>query len=53
MKTFLGFTTGVLVGAIVGWVGMAAVLLMSPELRDFTDELAEGFEKEMGYCEES
>ena len=49
MKTFLGFTTGVLTGALIGWVGMAAMMLISPELRYFTDELADGLEDEMGY----
>lgn len=43
MKTFLGFTTGFLMGIGVGAVGMATITLISPELREFVEKLSDDF----------
>ncbi len=40
MKTFLGFTTGLLSGTIVGVLFMSIMLAESEELRDFIDTVA-------------
>ena len=44
MKTFLGFTTGLFSGTIVGMVFMSIVLLASEDLRDFADTVANGID---------
>lgn len=41
MKTFLGFTTGLLSGAFAGMVFMAVMLLESEELRELVNTLAD------------
>ena len=40
MKTFLGFTTGLLSGTIIGMVFMSVLLVTSEDLRDFADTVA-------------
>lgn len=42
MKTFLGFTTGLFSGTMVGMVLMSILLLASEDLRDFADTVANG-----------
>ena len=44
MKTFLGFTTGLLSGTIVGMVFMSVLLLASEDLRDYVDTVANGID---------
>lgn len=41
MKTFFGFTTGLLTGAILGVIAMAAGILLDDDLREFTNKQAE------------
>ena len=40
MKTFLGFTTGLLSGTIIGMVFMSVLLVADEDLRDFADTVA-------------
>lgn len=40
MKTFLGFTTGLFSGTIIGVLFTAAKLLVNEDLRDFVDDVA-------------
>lgn len=40
MKTFLGFTTGLFSGTMVGMVLMSILLLASEDLRDYVDTVA-------------
>ena len=40
MKTFLGFTTGLLSGTMVGMVFMSILLLANEDLRDYMDTVA-------------
>ena len=40
MKTFLGFTTGLFSGTMVGMVFMSILLLASEDLRDYVDTVA-------------
>jgi len=40
MKTFLGFTTGLFGGTIIGLLTMAVAILASKELRDYAEEIA-------------
>ena len=40
MKTFLGFTTGLFGGTMVGMVFMSILLLASEDLRDYVDTVA-------------
>lgn len=42
MKTFLGFTTGLFSGTIIGTLFMSAMLLASEDLRDFAETVANG-----------
>ena len=42
MKTFLGFTTGLLSGTFVGMLFMAMLLVADEDLRDFADTVANG-----------
>ena len=42
MKTFLGFTTGLFSGTMVGMVIMSILLLASEDLRDYVDIVANG-----------
>lgn len=42
MKTFLGFTTGLFSGTIVGVLFTAAMLLVNEDLRDYVDTVANG-----------
>ena len=42
MKTFLGFTTGLFGGTMVGMVIMSILLLASEDLRDYVDTVANG-----------
>lgn len=44
MKTFLGFTTGLFSGTMVGMVFMSILLLASKDLRDFADTVANGID---------
>ena len=44
MKTFLGFTTGLFSGTMVGIVFMLIFLLASKDLRDFVDTVANGID---------
>ena len=41
MKTFLGFTTGLLGGTIVGMVLMAGMIVTDESLRELANELAD------------
>ena len=41
MKTFLGFTTGLLGGTIVGMVLMAGMIVADESLREFTNKVAD------------
>lgn len=43
MKTFLGFTTGLFSGTMVGVVLMSAILLVNEDLRDFVNDVANDF----------
>lgn len=40
MKTFLGFTTGLFSGTMVGMVFMSILLLASEDFRDYVDTVA-------------
>ena len=42
MKTFLGFTTGLFSGTIVGILFMSIMLVENEDLRDFVDTVANG-----------
>ena len=42
MKTFLGFTTGLFSGTLIGMAFMSILLVASEELRDFIDTVANG-----------
>ena len=42
MKTFLGFTTGLLGGTFVGMVFRSILLVANEDLRDFADTVANG-----------
>ena len=44
MKTFLGFTTGLFSGTIVGMVFMSILLLANEDLRDYVDTVANGID---------
>lgn len=44
MKTFLGFTTGLLGGTMVGMVFMSILLIASKNLRDYVDTVANGID---------
>ena len=44
MKTFLGFTTGLFSGTIIGVVFMAIMLVASEDLRDYVDTVANGID---------
>lgn len=44
MKTFLGFTSGLLSGTIIGMVFMSALLIASEDLRDYVDTVANGID---------
>ena len=44
MKTFLGFTTGLFSGTIIGMVLMSALLVANEDLRDFADTVANGID---------
>ena len=44
MKTFLGFTTGLLSGTIIGMVFMSVLLLAREDLRDYVDTVANGID---------
>ena len=44
MKTFLGFTTGLFSGTIIGMVFMSVLLLASEDLRDYVDTVAKGID---------
>lgn len=40
MKTFLGFTTGLFSGTLIGMGFMSILLLASEDLRDYVDTVA-------------
>lgn len=42
MKTFLGFTTGLFSGTMVGMVLMSILLVANEDLRDYVDTVANG-----------
>ena len=42
MKTFLGFTTGLFSGTLIGMVFMSILLLENEDLRDYVDTVANG-----------
>lgn len=44
MKTFLGFTTGLLSGTIIGVVFMSVLLIANEDLRDYVDTVANGID---------
>ena len=44
MKTFLGFTTGLLSGTVIGVVFMSILLLVNEDLRDYVDTVANGID---------
>ena len=44
MKTFLGFTTGLLSGTVIGMVFMSILLLASKDLRDYVDTVADNID---------
>lgn len=41
MKTFLGFTTGLLGGTLIGAFGVIVVLLTSPDVRKVLNDTAD------------
>ena len=44
MKTFLGFTTGLLSGTMIGMVFMSILLLASKDLREYVDTVADNID---------
>ena len=44
MKTFLGFTTGLFSGTMIGMVFMSILLLASKDLRDYVDTVADNID---------
>lgn len=44
MKTFLGFTTGLFSGTIIGVMFMSILLIASEDLRDYVDTVANGID---------
>ena len=44
MKTFLGFTTGLLSGTFIGMVFMSVLLLAREDFRDYVDTVANGID---------
>lgn len=44
MKTFLGFTTGLLSGTFIGALLMATMIVANEDLRDFVDTVANGID---------
>ncbi len=49
MKTFLGFTTGMMTGAFIGAVGVISLVLSSQYIRDFYDKIGDdSFDKFIG-----
>ena len=44
MKTFLGFTTGLVSGTMIGMVFMSILLLENEDLRDYVDTVANGID---------
>ena len=45
MKTFLGFTTGLLMGVLGGVFGMSLIVLTSDEVRTSMNSMAEDLKK--------
>lgn len=44
MKTFLGFTTGLFSGTLIGALLMSIVMVENEGLRDFVDTVANGID---------
>ena len=44
MKTFLGFTTGLLSGTLIGMLFMAAEIVTNEDLREFANTVADGID---------
>lgn len=44
MKTFLGFTTGLFSGTIIGMLFMSIIMVENEDLRDFVDTVANGID---------
>ena len=44
MKAFLGFTTGLFSGTMIGMVFMSILLLASKDLRDYVDTVADNID---------
>ena len=44
MKTFLGFTTGLFSGTMIGMVFMSMLLIANKDLRDFADTVADNID---------
>lgn len=44
MKTFLGFTTGLLSGTFIGALLMAIEIVASKDLREFANTVADGID---------
>lgn len=44
MKTFLGFTTGLLSGTFIGALLMAIEIVASEDLREFANTVADGID---------
>ena len=44
MKTFLGFTTGLFSGTLIGMGFMSILLLASKDLRDYVDTVADNID---------
>ena len=44
MRTFLGFTTGLLSGTIIGMVFMSVLLIANEDFRDYVNTVANGID---------
>ena len=44
MKTFLGFTTGLLSGTVIGALLMATAIVANEDLREFVNTVADGID---------
>lgn len=47
MKTFLSFIVGILLGGIAGSIGTVAILIGTPEAKEFLDMEIEDYERKV------